>query len=143
MASKKELVRGLNDALRYEYQAVVMYNTYAAAVSGIHRGELKEFFLEEIADELGHAEMLANKISALGETPATETYEVDVPADEEAMLENVREAEADAIERYTELMEVAEDVDELGLANDLHDIISDETTHKEETEKLLRGRRSH
>jgi bacterioferritin len=143
MASNKELVRGLNDALRYEYQAVVMYNTYAAAVSGIHRGELKEFFLEEIADELGHAEMLANKISALGETPATETYEVDVPADEEAMLENVREAEADAIERYTELMEVAEDVDELGLANDLHDIISDETTHKEETEKLLRGRRSH
>jgi bacterioferritin len=140
MASEKELVQGLNDALRYEYQAVVMYNTYAAAVSGIHRGELKEFFLDEIRDELGHAEYLANKISAFGEEPATDAYDVNLPTDEEAMLENVRDAEAEAIERYSELMEVAEEVGELGLANDLHDIISDETTHKEETEKLLRGR---
>jgi bacterioferritin len=140
MASKKELVQGLNDALRYEYQAVVMYNTYAAAVSGIHRGELKEFFLDEIADELGHAELLANKVSALGEEPATEAHDVDLPPDEEAMLENVLQAESEAIERYTELMTMAEEADELGLANDLHDIVSDETTHKEETEKLLRGR---
>lgn len=139
MASEQDLIDGLNDALRYEYQAVQMYNTYAATVSGIHRGELKAFFLTEIQDELGHAELLANKISALGATPTTETADVPVPEDERKMLENVRQAESEAIERYAELMEIAEDVGELGLANDLHDIISDETTHKEETEKLLLG----
>lgn len=140
MATEKELIERLDEALRYEYQAVQMYNTYAATVSGIHRGELKEFFLAEIQDELAHAELLANKIAALGAKPTTEAAEVPVPDDERKMLENVRQAETEAIERYTELMELAEDVGELGLANDLHDIISDETNHKEETEKLLRGK---
>lgn len=139
MTSKKELLDGLSEALRYEYQSVVMYNTYAATVSGIHRGELKEFFEGELPDELGHARYLANKISALGGTPPTEAASVPVTANAREMLENVREAEADAVERYGALMEMAEDAGELGLANDLHDIVSDETNHKEETEKLLQG----
>lgn len=139
MASKKELLDGLGDALRYEYQSVVMYNTYAATVSGIHRGELKEFFEGEIPDELGHAKYLANKISALGGTPPTEAVAVPTTENAREMLENVREAEADAVDRYGALMQMAEDVGELGLANDLHDIISDETNHKGETGKPLQG----
>lgn len=133
------LIEGLQDALRYEYQSVIMYNTYAATVAGIHRGELKEFFQAELPDELGHAKYLANKISALGGTPTTEAITVPTTDNAREMLENVREAEADAVDRYAALMSAAEEAGELGLANDLHDIISDETNHKEETEKLLQG----
>lgn len=139
MTSKEELVDGLNEALAYEYQAVQQYIHYAATVSGIHRGELKEEFQDEVQDELQHAQFLADKVDALGGTPTTEAKPVPAADDPRAKLEAVQEAEAAAIERYVDLMEMAEDYGDLGLANDLHDIISDETEHKEETEKLLRG----
>mgnify|MGYP006350707115 CR=1 FL=1 len=48
---KETLIQGLNQDLAHEYQAIIQYVTYAATVSGIHRGELKEFFLAEIQDE--------------------------------------------------------------------------------------------
>lgn len=55
-----------------------------------------------------------------------------------AMLEQVVAAEKDAIRRYSERRQDAEAFGDLGLAVELDDIIRDETTHKEETEKLLR-----
>lgn len=139
MGDSEDLIAGLNEALSYEYQAVIMYTTYAATVSGIHRGELKEFFLTELEDEQSHARMLANKVDALGGIPSTEPKPVQMPSEARKMLEIVRESEAEAIDRYTRLMETAEGREELGLVNDLHEIISDETRHKEETDKLLRG----
>lgn len=139
MTSKQELVDGLNEALAYEYQAVQMYIHYAATVSGIHRGELKEEFQAEVQDELGHAQFLAEKVDALGGTPTTEVKPFPGEDNPRAMLEAVRDAEEEAVDRYVDLMEQAEEYGDLGLANDLHDIISDETEHKEETEKLLRG----
>ncbi len=140
MASEAELLDGLNEALAYEYQAIIMYNTYAATVSGIHRGELKEFFGSEIQDEQGHAHLLAEKIDALGGNPATDPKPVTVPGEPRKMLEVVLESETDAVHRYTELSDLAEDAGQPGLANDLDDFVSDETTHMEETQKLLRGK---
>lgn len=139
MTSKQDLIDGLNEALAFEYQAVQMYVHYSATVSGIHRGELKEEFQEEIQDELQHAQFLAEKVDALGGTPTTEVKPFPSEDNPRAMLEAVLEAEEGAIERYADLMEQAEEYGDLGLANDLHDIISDETGHKEETQKLLRG----
>ena len=69
---KETLIQGLNQDLAHEYQAIIQYVTYAATVSGIHRGELKEFFLAEIQDELRHAQFLADKIAALGGKPTTQ-----------------------------------------------------------------------
>ncbi|MCX7623434.1 MAG: ferritin-like domain-containing protein, partial [Thermomicrobium sp.] len=55
------------------------------------------------------------------------------------MIERVLEAEERTIANYVERMKQAEEFGDYGLANDLQDIISDETRHKEECEKLLRG----
>lgn len=140
MGVPEDLIGGLNEALAYEHQAVIMYTTYAATVSGVHRGELKEFFLSEVEDEQNHARYLAEKIDALDGTPTTDPKPVQLPSEPRKMLEIVRESEAEAIERYTGLMAQAEENDQLGLAGDLHEFISDETRHKEETEKLLRGK---
>jgi len=45
----------------------------------------------------------------------------------------------ETIARYVERMKQAEAYGDYGLANDLQEIISEETRHKEETEKLLKG----
>ncbi len=139
MTDKQTLIEGLNKDLAAEYQAVIMYTTYAAEVSGIYRKELEGFFQAEVAEELGHARYLANKISALGGTPATEPAGVPHHDNVRDMLEEVRQAEADTIKRYARRKDEAEEAGEFGLANDLEDMISDETRHREECEKMLRG----
>jgi bacterioferritin len=138
-AEKQALVDGLNIDLAHEYGAVLMYTTYSALVRGIHRKQLRDFFQEEVPDELRHAQFLADKIVALGGTPTTTPAEVPVTSTSREMIEQVRQAEADTIVRYVERMKQAEEVGDYGLANDLHEIISDETRHKEEAEMLLRG----
>ena len=70
--AKTTLLQGLNEDLRGEFQAVIMYRLYASMVQGPYRQELRAFFAAEIPEELGHAQLLADKISALGGTPAAE-----------------------------------------------------------------------
>jgi bacterioferritin len=136
---KQKLIDGLNEDLAYEYQAVLMYNTYAAMTTGIHRPILKAFFESEITDELKHAAFLANKITALGGTPTTRPFPLDIVEDARSMLQQVQKAESETIDRYVRRRHQAEEFGDFGLATDLDDIISDETEHKEETEKLLRN----
>lgn len=136
--TKEELVEGLNEDLGHEYQAIVMYNSYAAMATGIHRPLLKTFFQAEIPEEMLHAQFLADKITALGGTPTTRPIELRLVDDTKRMLEQVLEAETETIQRYVTRRKQAEAYGDYGLAADLDGIISDETKHKEETEKLLR-----
>jgi bacterioferritin len=136
--TKEELIEGLNTDLAHEYQAVLMYTSYAAMASGIHRPILKGFFEEEIPEELTHAQFLADKITALGGTPITQPAPLTLAHDSRAMLQQVMEAEAETIKRYVVRRQAAEAYGDYGLAAELDDIIRDETRHKEETEKLLR-----
>lgn len=141
MADEKvqQLIDGLNRDLAGELAAVIQYTVYAAAAMGIERPVLAEFFQGEIADELGHARFLADKITALGGTPTTQPDPVEVPSTNRGMLEEVLAAETQAIKNYTERLEQAEAVGDLGLKVQLEDMISDETMHREETMKLLKG----
>jgi len=140
MSQANELIEGLNTGLAGEYQAVMMYNTYAAAVVGLYRKELEDFFRSEIPDELKHAEFLANKVAALGGTPSVDAAPVTLQNDVRSMLEEVMKAESETIGRYIERRTQAEAVGDIGLVNDLEDMISDETKHKEDCEKMLRGK---
>ena len=136
--TQDDLIEGLNTDLAHEYQAILMYTSYAAMASGIHRPILKTFFEEEIPEELAHAQFLADKITALGGTPTTEPAPLSLAHDSQSMLEQVMTAEAETIERYVTRRRAAEAYGDYGLAAELDDIIRDETRHKEETEKLLR-----
>ena len=140
--SKKEkqaLIDGLNEDLAHEYQAVISYLLYSKMVHGHARLELGPFFETEIADELAHAQLLAQKIVALGGTPTAEPAPVKLPRDNRAMLEAALESERATIERYTERARQAEAAGEIGLKVDLEDLISDETGHKEDLERILYG----
>jgi bacterioferritin len=137
--TKEELIKGLNEDLAGEYQSVIMYVTYAATVTGAHRPMLKQFFSGEIAEELGHAQFLAEKISSYGGTPTVTPRPVPQATDAKQMLENVLAAERQAIRDYKKRSEEAAECGDKGLATHLETIVEDETTHYEETEKILRG----
>ena len=139
--NRQTLVDGLNTDLSHEYQAILMYNSYAAMVYGMHRPTLKQFFESELPEELVHAQLLADKVTALGGTPTTEPAPIELVDEPKDMLKQVLESEIGAIERYVQRRDQAEEAKEYGLATELDDIIRDETEHKEETEKLLRDLR--
>jgi bacterioferritin len=91
-----------------------------------------------VADEQGHAQFLANKVVALGGEPATVPSPVAPAETDRKMLEAVLKAERRAIEGYTKRAEQAEEFGDKGLVVQLEDMIRDETSHAEETERILR-----
>lgn len=139
MADVSELIEGLNEDLAAEYQAVVMYRTYAALVSGPYRQELRAFFEGEIPDELGHAAFLADKVVALGGMPAVTVPAVAIPKDTREMLENALQAEVDTIERYTRRLQQAEECGEISIRVQLENLIVDESHHRDEIRRMLMG----
>lgn len=136
---KATLINGLNEDLAGELQAIVMYVTYAAKVSGPHRPALRQFFLAEIVDETGHAQFLADKICSLGGEPTTTPRPVPEAQTPRQMLENVLKAEEQAMADYKARAEMAAEYGDKGLSTHLETIVEDETTHFEETFKILRG----
>jgi bacterioferritin len=134
---KQALLDGLNQDLRGEYQAVIMYRVYASLVQGPWRQDLRAFFSAEIPEELGHAQILADKIAAMGGTPATEPLPVKVVRDAKEMLETALAAEEETIERYVRRRDEATAAGEHGLAVNFDDIIADETNHRDELRQIL------
>jgi bacterioferritin len=137
MSDVSELIEGLNEDLAAEYQAVVMYRTYASLVTGPWRQELRGFFEGEIPDELGHAAFLADKIVALGGVPAVNAAPVPMARDAREMLENALQAEVDTIERYTRRLQQAEACGEISIKVQLENLIVDESSHRDDIRRML------
>ncbi|HYD54907.1 MAG TPA: ferritin-like domain-containing protein [Gemmatimonadaceae bacterium] len=137
MSATKDLIDGLNEDLAAEYQAVIMYRTYAALVTGPYRQELRAFFESEIPDELGHAALLADKVVALGGTPAMLPAPVPTAKDNRGMLENALRAEEETIARYAKRIEQAEQAGEISIKLQLENLIVDESTHRDDLRRML------
>lgn len=135
---QQQLIDGLNQDLADEFAAIIQYTAYAAMATGPFRPQLSAFFLQEVADEQGHASYLANKIVALGGTPTMKPSKVEMASDNKAMVEAILKAERQAIENYTKRAKQAEELGEVGLAVNLEDMVADETNHAEETARILR-----
>ena len=135
--SQTQLLEGLNEDLRGEFQAVIMYRLYASMVQGPYRQELRNFFAAEIPEELTHAQLLADKIAALGGIPAAAPSPVTVVSDAKAMLEVALKAEVETIDRYVKRRAQAEQAKEYGLATELDTVIADETNHRDELRQML------
>jgi bacterioferritin len=136
-ARKNKLLEGLNQDLQGEFQAIIMYRLYASMVQGPYRQELRTFFANEIPEELTHAQILADKIAALGGTPAAVPTPVPVVADAKAMLEVALQAEVETLARYVKRRTQAEAAGEHGLAADFDTIIADESKHRDELRQML------
>jgi bacterioferritin len=86
---------------------------------------------------LTHAQILADKIAALGGTPAATPAPVKVVQDAKAMLPTALQAEMEAIDRYVQRRRQAEEAGEFGLAVQFDNIIADETSHRDELRQIL------
>ncbi len=134
---KQTLIEHLNQDLAGELSAIIQYISYAAKATGPYRPQLSAFFLEEVADEQLHAQFLANKIVALGGEPTTVPEPVPAASSNREMLEAVLAAERKALADYTQRAQEADEFGDKGLAVQLEDMVRDESSHAEETERIL------
>lgn len=135
---KSKLIKNLNEDLANEFAAIIQYITYAAQVTGPYRPQLVDFLLQEVPDEQGHANFLANKIVALGGVPTTVPAPIAPVETNKELLEAVLKAERKAIEGYSQRAQEAEEFGDKGLQVQLEDMVRDETGHYEEVERILR-----
>ena len=136
--SQQDFLEALNVDLAHEYGAVISYRTYASQVQGQWRMELRQFFEKEIPDELGHAQLLADKIVSLGGNPTTIPAPVKPAKDSKEMLRNSLEDEIETIQRYVLRRKQAEALGHYGLAVEFDDLIRDESTHRDEIQMILK-----
>jgi bacterioferritin len=136
--SQQDFLEALNVDLAHEYGAVISYRTYASQVQGQWRMELRQFFEREIPDELGHAQLLADKIVSLGGNPTTVPSAVKQAKDSKEMLRNSLEDEIETIQRYVLRRKQAEALGHYGLAVEFDDLIRDESTHRDEIQMILK-----
>jgi len=95
--TKQARIKALNDDLAGELQAIIQYLTYSSKVTGPYRPQLVTFMRTEIADELLHAQFLADKIASLGGNPTTTPRPVPNADTPQAMLKAILESERGAI----------------------------------------------
>ncbi|MCB1218355.1 ferritin-like domain-containing protein [bacterium] len=136
-SNREELMKGLNHALNREVSTFLRYMLSAAKIKGIVNAPVRELYSAEVADELGHATYLADKIVMLGGTPELNP-DLTPPADEvtEMLKYDIAQEKID-VEGYLKLAELA---DREGLAElkvRMEEQAADEAHHAEVMERLL------
>jgi bacterioferritin len=127
----EELINALNEDLAFEYSAIIQYITYSAIV--------KEFFINEVNDELEHAKFLADKITALGGKPIITPKPLKLVENPKEMIEELLKAEEETIERYKKHIELAQKYNQIDIKVQLENIIVDESKHRDELKKILKN----
>lgn len=138
MNPKQALIHGLNEDLKRELSAVIQYLYQASVATGIIGHELREMLKQEIGSELEHARFLADKVAALGGKPDVSVPPLVEHKTAQQMAKYDLTQEREIIKAYTERVKQAEAAGELGLKVHLENMLSEETDHAEELERLIR-----
>ena len=135
MSSKQELIDRLNDALAWELAGIIQYMQAAVMATGEGREIYYDFFHESSEEAHEHAELVGDKIAALGGVPTVEPATIRQAADVEGMLENALLLERDALEAWEAAHAVA-DAANPGTVFWIEEHIAEEQEHVDHLEKV-------
>ena len=140
-----EVIKLLNKAYADEWLAYYQYYIEEKVVTGIMSKSAVVELAEHAADELRHADMIANRIIQLGGTPLlnpkewfTHTncgYEEPKDFDVVAILEDAIKGEQCAIKTYSEIVDLTRDKD-IVTYDIVSQILADEVEHEEDLQAL-------
>lgn len=142
----EKLIRMLNEALAEEWLAYYQYWIGARMMEGPMRSEVEPELLLHATEELGHAELVVNRIIQLGGTPILNPEQwkefarcpYDAPTDPyiEVILNQNLEGERCAIQRYEEIADFTNGKDHATYQMATQ-ILSDEIEHENDIEAWL------
>jgi bacterioferritin len=143
---RERIVALLQKAYWMEIETVINYITNSTNVDGIRAQEIRESLAQDVQEELGHAQLFAERIKELyGVVPGSEEFtpEQDFlqPPEHQTdlvhVIRGVIAAETGAIEHYTRIIEETEGVDHV-TQDMVITILKDEQGHRRLFEGFLR-----
>jgi bacterioferritin len=111
---RDSFIESLNEDLQTEFQSVVQYVQHTAAITGPEYLSTVDELKVHLAQELQHAQILAEQIAFLGGTPTTTVPDIPEWTESKEALQADLRLEERQLERYRERFAQA---NELGLAD--------------------------
>ncbi|HSK74275.1 MAG TPA: ferritin-like domain-containing protein [Pyrinomonadaceae bacterium] len=136
-----ELIENLNQALSLELSGIIQYSQHSYLVTGTEREVYRDFFRDQAEEAQKHAQLVGDKIVALGGIPTVEPAMIRQSTDLKEMLRQDLELEREAVKGYMRAWASCSEED-LPTKFWLEGLIADEQLHVEELEKLTSERQS-
>ncbi len=127
--SKEELIKGLNEDLSREYQAIIAYTVYSKTIKGAQFMNIAAELEIHAGEELKHALIIADQIDYLGGQPTVTPKLVKTSEKAEDMLRFDLDNETETIRNYRIRVRQAEALSLYALAEQLRAILVDEQDH--------------
>jgi bacterioferritin len=134
--SNQAIIDHLNEILKHEWTGVAQYAQAGFIVEGVWREVYSDKFLDDAKESFGHAQLVGDKIVALGGVPVATRNEIKQSRDLQEVLQFSLEFEAKAVEMYSQAIDMAGD--NKALVVFLEDILKEEQEGVDEYTKLLR-----
>jgi len=127
---REALIKGLQEDLSREYQAIIAYVVYSQALKGAEYQSIAKELEVHAGEELAHAITIAKQIDYLGGMPNATAKPVKLTDDAEAMLRADLDNENNTIRAYRERVKQADALGEFAISEEIREILRQEQEHQ-------------
>ena len=135
--TREDLIKGLQQDLSREYQAIIAYVVYSQALKGAEYQSIAKELEVHASEELAHAITISKQIDYLGGMPNATALPVKLTDDAEEMLRADLDNENNTIRAYRERVRQCEAMGEYGIAEDICEILRQEQEHQNDLATAL------
>jgi bacterioferritin len=130
------LIEELNEALNRELSTIIRYMVQGSIIKGRQNLSLRQMYRDEVGDEIGHAQYLADKIASLGGVPMVKPDLTPPSADVDRMIDNDLAKEESDVVHYKKLADLADRSGDIELKMKMEEHAAEESHHVEELRRM-------
>jgi bacterioferritin len=127
---REELIKGLQEDLSREYQAIIAYVVYSQALKGAQYQNIAKELEVHAGEELAHAITIAKQIDYLGGMPNATAKPVKLTENAEEMLRADLDNENNTVRAYRERVKQADALGEFAISEEIREILRQEQEHQ-------------
>ncbi len=128
--TRDDLIKGLQEDLSREYQAILAYVVYSQALKGAEYQAIAKELELHASEELAHAITVAKMIDYLGGMPNATALPVKLTESAEEMLRADLQNENDTVRAYRERVRQADALGEFAISEEIREILRQEQEHQ-------------
>ena len=134
---QESFVAAMNEDLETEFQSIVQYVSHIATITGAEFLSTVDELKVHVAQELNHAQILAEQVSFLGGTPSTKVPSVAQIDDSRSALAADLKLEKDQLECYRERFSQAMDLGLADVAEAIRPLLEQTQEHVRDLQTVL------
>jgi bacterioferritin len=128
--TRQDLIKGLQEDLSREYQAIMAYVVYSQVLKGAEYQSIAKELEIHAGEELAHAITISKQIDYLGGMPNATALPVKLTDDAEEMLRADLENENSTVRAYRERVRQADALGEFAISEEIREILRQEQEHQ-------------